>query len=198
MLHSLTELDHQLFRLVFGAKLGTWATWMMVAFTTLGGGWGAILLLPFGVHRSARARIYRLALVLGCNAALVFFLKRAFRRCRPSIPLNHPHVSFAAPIDSSFPSGHAAGSFAFAAFVTASCFAARKQNAGAPWNDWRAWGVISAVYLFALNVGVSRVYLGCHYPLDVVGGALVGTCVGAAGFVLCRGPLGFWGASGKR
>ena len=37
----------------------------------------------------------------------------------------------------------------------------------------RKWGI--AAYAFAVLMGFSRLYLGVHFPLDVLGGALVGT-----------------------
>jgi undecaprenyl-diphosphatase len=61
------------------------------------------------------------------------------------------------PHSDSFPSGHAATSFACATVLTT--IAPR----AAP-----------AFYLLALAIGYSRVYVGVHWPLDVVGGAALG------------------------
>jgi undecaprenyl-diphosphatase len=68
-----------------------------------------------------------------------------------------------APTDASFPSGHAATSFAAATVLS---FA------------WPRWA--PAFFLLALAIGFSRVYVGVHYPLDIVGGALLGIGVAIA------------------
>jgi undecaprenyl-diphosphatase len=63
----------------------------------------------------------------------------------------------AIPHSDSFPSGHAATSFACATVLTA------LVPRAAP-----------AFYVLALAIGYSRVYVGVHWPLDVVGGAVLG------------------------
>jgi undecaprenyl-diphosphatase len=62
---------------------------------------------------------------------------------------------------SSFPSGHATGSFAIASVV-----GARHSSLRIP------------IYLLASTIAVSRVYLGRHYPSDVLAGAAIGLCSG--------------------
>lgn len=65
----------------------------------------------------------------------------------------------------SFPSNHAANAFAVATFLTL---------------VYRKRGVALFFFAAALLVAYSRVYVGVHYPSDVLGGALIG-CALAAG-----------------
>ena len=91
---------------------------------------------------------------------------------RPRPPLRSPsrRRSFACPHDASFPSGHAATSFACATMLS---FAFPRF---APF-----------LYVLAAAVAFSRVYVGVHYPLDVIGGAALGVLVAIALRRLVRG-----------
>jgi undecaprenyl-diphosphatase len=88
-------------------------------------------------------------------------LKNAIDRSRPPIADHHVHALVALPTSSSMPSGHALTSFACA--VVLGMFAPRLRV---------------ALLLFASLVGLSRVYLGVHYPSDVLVGAGVGVALG--------------------
>jgi len=90
-------------------------------------------------------------------------LKSAIDVERPSGRYTEPKTLVPAPHDHSFPSGHAATSFAAA---TVLMFARPRL---AP-----LWLLIAAA------IGFSRVYVGVHYPLDIVGGAALGVAVATA------------------
>lgn len=118
---------------------------------------GAIVV--FWLVRAGRPRtaVLFLVTVLGAEA-LEQLLKLVFRRTRPAA-----FFGLAEPAGYSFPSGHALVSCAFFGAL-AVVVAAR------PGNRARRWTYCVAAALAAAAIGFSRVYLGMHYPTDVLGG----------------------------
>ncbi len=100
-----------------------------------------------------------LAVSVAGGLALDLALKYAFHRSRP------PPYFGVAPHSYSFPSGHAVCSFCFYA-VLAGLIAARTSSLFLR----VAVGVAAAVLVMA--IGLSRIYLGVHYPSDVIAGYL--------------------------
>lgn len=105
------------------------------------------------VRRRALPFLLVLAAVAAADA-IATVLKLAVDESRPAG--TSPLV--ATPHSHSFPSGHTAMAFA-----------------GATMLAYLVPRAAIAFYVLALAIGYSRLYVGVHFPLDVVGGAVVGT-----------------------
>ena len=122
--------------------------------------WIVLGLVGLAVDRPRRRRWARaLASVVG-TYLLNTAIKGVFRRARPAF--DDLPALIATPTALSFPSAHASSSFA----------AARAYSAMLP---------AAPLYATAAAMGLSRVYLGVHYPTDIAAGALLGTIAGSAG-----------------
>lgn len=106
-----------------------------------------------------------MAVIYGVNAGAYNGLKHLVHRPRPCVQQTVVlRISWAGASglrqDSSFPSGHACN-----AFMTATLFADRFRRKR------------YALYCLATVVALSRIYLGVHYPSDVLAGAALGLCI---------------------
>ncbi len=101
-------------------------------------------------------------------------LKALFVRARPDIV---PHLVHAS--GNSFPSGHATSAAAIYLTIAASVASQTKTYA------LRAYALTVAV-IMAMIVGASRVYLGVHYPTDVIGGLSFGAAWAAIVWIAAR------------
>lgn len=159
------------FYLINSGMENSFFNFIMPLVTNFGGffGWALICLLfyIFG------GRVGREVAILGFVAlvlsnVLVILLKIMVAEPRPFMAL--PNVDLLAPESgSSFPSGHTASSFAAATVIGLKYRQKSKGN--------KYW-LIYPLLLFALIVGFSRIYIGVHYPYDVIFGGVMGVVCG--------------------
>ena len=90
-------------------------------------------------------------------------MKQVFKRERPFVTIrNVSYDKYNSPTDRySFPSGHTATAFSMATSLTLR------------YPDKPV--IIAMSYLYAAIIGYGRMYLGVHYPSDVIGGMIIGS-----------------------
>lgn len=122
-------------------------------------GIGVVIALYLKKHR--RGAIIFTITTIGASLLLVS-LKFAFRRARPE-----PFFDAILPASYSFPSGHSLASFCFYGALAA-IITVRIEKL---WLKTLIW---LAAAILILSIGISRIYLGVHYPSDVLAGFTVG------------------------
>jgi membrane-associated phospholipid phosphatase len=146
LLHAAHALGNQGFDHFFVAMSALGYQWGVVPFNVL-------MLLWLGLKRWIREGLFAGVAVIG-SALLNLGTKQLFARERPTL-----WESIAPESTYSFPSGHAMGSMTLAWVVVLLAWRTR----------WRM-PVLVAALAFAVLVGLSRVYLGVHYPSDILAG----------------------------
>lgn len=160
MLEALQQLDGSLLLWIQTLHL-SWLDPVVSAFTSLGNAgmlWIALSLAMVCWRPTRRAGILALLAMLLGLLVTNLTIKPLVERPRPWLDL--PIVPLVTEDDPhSFPSGHTCAAFA----------------AGMIWVrtlPWK-WGRVLAAAL-AVCMGLSRLYVGVHYPTDVLAGALIG------------------------
>jgi membrane-associated phospholipid phosphatase len=95
---------------------------------------------------------------------LVELVKELTDRERPYLALEGARVIGWKERGRSFPSGHTSQTFFLMTLIS------HRFQLG--------WGVAAALYLVAVFIGFTRLYVGAHYPRDVLGGAVLGSIWG--------------------
>ncbi|MFD1701923.1 phosphatase PAP2 family protein, partial [Methylopila henanensis] len=145
----------------------------MIDLTSLGG-WTVLTLvtvvtLTYLVISGRRGSAALVAASIVGGTLLSVVLKIGFARPRPDLVDHLVNVASA-----SFPSGHAM--LSAATYLTLGVMLARTESR----RSVRGF-IFGVAALLTLSIGVSRVYLGVHYPTDV----LAGWCLGACWALIC-------------
>jgi undecaprenyl-diphosphatase len=158
---------------------------MFVDITSLGGTTVVTLItlavLGYLLFDGKRAAALLVLISVAGGAALSSVLKLGFDRPRPDLVAHLVEVQTL-----SFPSGHAMVSAVI--YLTLGALLAQVQAH----NHLRAY-ILSVAVILTLLIGISRVYLGVHWPTDVV----AGWCAGAAWAIGCWVIAAWLQARGK-
>lgn len=184
MLEALLQWDTQLFLWLHHDLTSAWADLVFPLVTDLHKTWAykhvfvpGLVLFCLAYFRRW-GLVFLFALLLAPAASDVIgskILKPGFDRPRPDVAGLHVNLKSPHFGGRSFPSNHAANMFAVATFLS---LVFRKY----------VW----AFFAMAAIVGYSRIYVGVHYPLDVLGGALVGLTTGYLSYLALRNFTRRW------
>lgn len=141
-------------------------TSFMKSVTVIGNSVGYFLLIPIITVFFIIKKNWRIALeitvVLILSSGLNVFLKNIIGRPRP------PEINRLVFADfTSFPSGHAMSAITFYGFIIYLSFLLIKKR-------WLKYGLIIVCFFMIFLIGFSRIYLGVHYPSDILAGYLAG------------------------
>lgn len=163
-INSIYRFDNRVFR-IFNTNLrSSYLDILMVCMTNLGGAgvsiFTCLVLVLYGLNIDGLGQSAVIALT--GSHLVVRLIKKFVSRRRPYMVLDDVNLKDGYILkDYSFPSGHTAACFSLAVVIS-SYFPP----------------VAPFVLLIALLTGISRIYLGVHYPTDVFIGALIGSIFG--------------------
>jgi undecaprenyl-diphosphatase len=99
-----------------------------------------------------------------------YALRQAIGRDRPPLVYPEPKPLVSVPNSGAFPSGHTSAAFACATVLA-----------------WASPRLRIPLFVLAAAIGWSRIYVGVHWPLDVLGGAVLGVVVSTVLLKLAAG-----------
>jgi membrane-associated phospholipid phosphatase len=147
-----------------------WLDQVMLGFTQIGSGITALGIALVFYITNDHLLAYEIVLgtlTLWLEVELVKFL---VHRSRPFIRVTQARVVGRRAIGRSFPSGHTSQAFFMATLM-------------AQYSHFNIWAVF-LLYATALVVGITRMYVGAHYPRDVLAGAILGSAWGLLGVIV--------------
>jgi len=147
-----------------------WVDWMMLGFSQIGNGIFAMIIAFILFLKVNHILAYELVLGTLSLWLVVELMKIIIHRTRPYIKLKNIRIIGSRASGHSFPSGHTSQSF----FIATLLLHYYQVNIF-------IWLML---YGIALMVGITRIYVGMHYPRDVLGGAILGTTWGLLGVIV--------------
>lgn len=147
-----------------------WLDRFMLGLTQLGSGLTGFILAAIFFFLQNHRLAYEIILGTLTLWLLVELVKAIIRRARPFVLLAQARIVGWRARGRSFPSGHTSQSFFLVTFLVQYF---HLSLGGAAW-----------LYLLALVVGITRMYVGAHYPRDVMAGAILGTVWGVLGGIV--------------
>ena len=144
---------------------------VMFGATQMGNGLFAMALGLIIFAAGDRRLAYELVLGTLSLWLVVELIKATVCRSRPFVALIQTRVVGYHEPGRSFPSGHTSQAFFLVALLTRHSYA----NVG--------WAIL-LLYFAAISVGITRIYVGAHYPRDVLAGAILGSIWGALGAIV--------------
>ena len=154
---------------------------VMRVITTLGNGgafWIVLTLLLLIFKRTRRMGVYCAASMLLTLLVVNLCIKPLAARTRPYELIQGLQILVSRPHDYSFPSGHSANSLTCAWTI----FRLAPKKYGVP------------ALVLAVLIALSRLYVGVHYPTDVLAGAAIGVLLSEVALRALRRPLRAWDA----
>lgn len=147
-----------------------WLDRLMLIFTQLGSGIFALGLALALYLFGPRLLGYELILGMLSLWMIVEILKLIVNRSRPFIRLTQARVLGLRAIGRSFPSGHTSQAFFMATLIIQ--------------HFHTNFLATALLYTLAVMVGITRMYVGAHYPRDVIAGAILGSVWGFLGVIV--------------
>jgi membrane-associated phospholipid phosphatase len=147
-----------------------WLDRMMLGFTQVGSGFAALGIVLVLFIASERFLAYELILGTLTLWLVVELVKLLIHRSRPFIRLTQARIVGLRARGRSFPSGHTSQAFFMATLMT-------QHFHSSVW-------IALLLYTAALLVGITRLYVGAHYPRDVLAGAILGSAWGLLGVMV--------------
>lgn len=183
-MNELVQLDKFLFTKINGVWTSNFLDSIMPVLTDLHKElWFQILAPAFVFYWLSKKRWHALHIFAGMVLAFALSDTISHRAIKPLFQRDRPHNVMSETVQLrshkhagySFPSNHAANMFSIGTFL----------GGVYPTMRFVFWGI-------ALLIAYSRVYVGVHFPFDVLGGALLGIFCGSFVFLLWKKATGFF------